>query len=123
MLSVSVAMATYNGANHIRRQLNSLAAQTLSCSELIISDDNSTDATLEIIRSFAADAPFPVQIHRNDARIGYRANFMKVASLCRSDLIAFCDQDDFWRPTKIAACITPFVDPELLLTYHNAIVV
>src|ERR1035438_8052377 len=123
MISVSVAMATYNGQQHIRRQLESLAAQSHIPTELVIVDDRSEDDTQAIIDAFAMTASFPVNVHRNETHLGYRENFMQAASLCRSELIAFCDQDDYWYPHKIVASVKPFSDPEVLLAYHNADVV
>src|ERR1035437_7645952 len=123
VIPVSVAMATYNGQKHIRRQLDSLAAQSQIPEELVITDDNSTDDTVSVIDAFAKTAPFLVNVYRNKTRLGYRANFMRAASLCRSELIAFCDQDDYWYPQKIAVSVKPFSDPEVLLTYHNADVI
>ena len=83
-------MATYNGRQHIRRQLDSLAAQTLIPAELVITDDGSDDDTISVVEEFAKNAPFAVKVFRNEARLGYRKNFMRAASLCQSDLIAFC---------------------------------
>jgi glycosyltransferase involved in cell wall biosynthesis len=123
MISISVAMATYNGQKFIREQLDSLAAQQHLPSELIITDDASSDKTVVIAEQFAKVAPFTVHIYRHDNRFGYRANFMRAASLCTSDAIAFCDQDDIWSPRKLARCIEPFRDPMVLLAYHNAEVV
>jgi glycosyltransferase involved in cell wall biosynthesis len=123
MISVSVAMATYNGQKFIREQLDSLAAQQHLASELIITDDASSDKTVVIAEQFAKTAPFPVYVHRHVHRLGYRANFMRAASLCTSDVIAFCDQDDVWSPQKLALCIEPFQDPAVLLAHHNAEVV
>ncbi len=123
MLSVSIAMATYNGERHIRRQLESLAAQDYTPTELVITDDGSTDKTLAIIEKFSDSSPFPIHLHRNETRLGYRANFMRATGLCTSDLIAFCDQDDYWYPRKISACVSCFGDPETLLAFHNADVV
>lgn len=123
MLSVSVAMATYNGQKHIRRQLESLAAQSHPPAELVITDDGSKDDTLSILDDFAKSSSFPVRAYRNESRLGYRANFMRAATLCGSDLIAFCDQDDNWYPNKLAACVSRFTEPEMLLVYHNADVV
>jgi len=123
MISISVAMATYNGQRFIREQLDSLAAQQHSPSELVITDDASSDKTVAIAEQFATRAPFPVHIHRYGNRLGYRANFMRAASLCTSDVIAFCDQDDVWSPRKLSLCIEPFRDPAVLLAYHNAEVV
>jgi glycosyltransferase involved in cell wall biosynthesis len=123
MISVSVAMATYNGQKFIREQLDSLAAQQHLPSELVITDDASSDKTVAIVQHFALTAPFPVHLHQHEKRVGYRANFMRATRHCTSDLIAFCDQDDIWSPRKLALCVEPFQDPAVLLTYHNAKVV
>jgi len=112
MFSVSVAMATYNGSRYIREQLASLASQSCVPTELVITDDSSDDGTLELASDFARDAPFPMRLYRNPKRLGYRANFMRAASLCRSDLIAFCDQDDVWYRHKIEACAECFHNPD-----------
>src|SRR5262249_13539560 len=119
MMSISIAMATYNGQRHIQRQLDSLAAQTHLPAELVVSDDMSSDETLKIVDAFAKTAPFQVRIYQSKTRLGYRANFMRAAGLCQSDLIAFCDQDDYWYPNKIATCIEAFNDREVLLACHN----
>ena len=50
---LSVCMATYNGENYLREQLESILPQLEPGDELVISDDSSTDKTLEIISSFA----------------------------------------------------------------------
>ncbi|MBP5204864.1 glycosyltransferase, partial [Candidatus Saccharibacteria bacterium] len=47
---ISVAMATYNGEKYIQEQLLSILPQIGKGDEIIISDDGSTDSTLEIIR-------------------------------------------------------------------------
>jgi glycosyltransferase involved in cell wall biosynthesis len=113
-------MATFNGAAHLGEQLADLAAQSVLPAELVVCDDGSTDDTLAILERFAIGGPFPVRIHRNPEQLGYRANFLKCASLCQSDLIAFCDQDDRWAPEKIQRMVTCFEDPEVLLAFHDA---
>lgn len=120
MTSVSVAMATYNGAAYIRQQLDSIAAQRVLPNELVVTDDGSSDDTVSIVRKFALDAPFPVRVHQNASRLGYRANFMHNVSLCQSDLIAFCDQDDVWSPRKIERLQSSFSDPDVLLSFHES---
>jgi Glycosyl transferase family 2 len=119
-LSISVAMTTFNGATHLGEQLADLAAQTRLPAELVVCDDGSTDDTLTILERFAASAPFSVHIHRNSERLGYRANFLKCASLCQSDLVAFCDQDDRWVPSKLATMVACFDDADVLLAFHDA---
>ena len=120
MPGVSIALATFNGEKHLAPQLQSLARQTQLPTELIISDDCSNDRTVEIARSFAGSAPFPVRIICNESRLGYRDNFMHAVEHCGSELIAYCDQDDIWEPQKLAVVARVFEDPDVLLAYHNA---
>jgi glycosyltransferase involved in cell wall biosynthesis len=116
-------MATFNGGRHIAKQLADLADQSVLPAELVVCDDGSTDDTVAIIERFGISAPFPVQVHRNPEQLGYRANFVKCAGLCRSDLIAFCDQDDRWDSKKIATMVACFDDPDVLLAFHDALVI
>ena len=113
-------MATYNGAAYIRQQLDSLASQVLQPGELVVTDDGSSDGTVALVDEFAHRAPFPVKLVRNEARLGYRGNFIKNTTICGCDLIAFCDQDDVWHPEKLQEVSKAFDNPEVLLCYHNA---
>jgi glycosyltransferase involved in cell wall biosynthesis len=70
----SIALATFNGDKFLRRQLVSLAEQTLMPAELVVTDDGSRDDTLAILEKFSKTAPFPVHVHHNEERLGYRAN-------------------------------------------------
>lgn len=98
---VSVAMATYNGERFILEQLKSLANQDRLPDELIICDDESTDATISIVHEFKKTAPFKVVLYSNKKNIGVTPNFEKAISLCTGDLIFVCDQDDIWLPSKV----------------------
>jgi glycosyltransferase involved in cell wall biosynthesis len=123
MGSISVAMATLNGAAFIGAQLDSIARQSRIPDELVICDDGSTDGTSDIIRKFARTAPFPVRLIQNPERLGYRKNFLKAATLCRGDLISFCDQDDVWKRHRLRRMAKAFKKPDVLLAFHNATVV
>lgn len=101
-LSLSIALASYNGERYLREQLNSLARQTRLPDELVISDDASIDATFTIAHEFAQSAPFPVRFLRNSERLGSTRNFEKAIHACRGDIIFLCDQDDIWYPDKVA---------------------
>lgn len=120
---ISIAMATYNGEQFIRQQLDSLANQSLLPVELVVTDDCSTDTTLQILEDFSKNSPFPVRVHRNPNRLGYRDNFLKAASLCTGELIAFCDQDDVWLPEKLATMDLVFDDDKVLLAAHDGYLV
>ena len=123
MSSISIALATHNGCKYIVEQLESLQEQVLLPVEVVVCDDVSTDNTLELVDDFAARAPFPVKVFCNETRLGYRDNFMKAASLCRGDLIAFCDQDDVWSPRKLLEVEKRFNDAGVMLVCHNADIV
>jgi hypothetical protein len=49
--------------------------------ELVACDDGSADETIEILEQFARDASFPVQVVRNERRLGYADNFLAAAAL------------------------------------------
>ena len=96
-----MALCTYNGARHLREQLESIALQTRLPDELVACDDGSGDATLDVLRDFAKEAPFEVRIHLNLHNLGVAKNFEKALGLCRGDFIALSDQDDIWLPRKL----------------------
>jgi len=99
--TVSIAMATYNGALHLAEQLNSFTRQTRLPDELVICDDQSTDETVELVNRFQKTAPFRVHVCRNEERLGYIQNFERALGLCSGDLLFLSDQDDIWLPSKI----------------------
>ena len=71
-------MAVYNGERFIGEQFESFVRQTRLPDELVVSDNASTDRTVEIVRDFAARAPFPVWLFINDSNIGVTKNFERV---------------------------------------------
>lgn len=100
-LTVSIALCTYNGKAYLPAQWQSLLDQQQRPNEVVISDDLSTDGTADLIQQLAADAPFPVHVLKNSARLGSNKNFERALAACTGDLIFICDQDDFWLPEKI----------------------
>jgi glycosyltransferase involved in cell wall biosynthesis len=92
-LTLSVAMATCNGEKFLEDQLFSIARQIRLPDEMVIGDDGSTDGTMAILERFARNSPFPVCVYRNRVSLGFGDKFIKAASLCQGDLIAFSDQD------------------------------
>lgn len=122
-MTISIAMATYNGAKFLREQLDSFSAQTRLPDELVVCDDGSKDATLEILETFAASAPFAVRVIRNPENLGFVRNFEKALSLCSGDLIFLSDQDDVWLPEKLATVEAEFrADPKIMVTINDMII-
>jgi glycosyltransferase involved in cell wall biosynthesis len=116
---ISIAMTTYNGERFLEEQLRSLTEQTKLPNELVVCDDGSTDRTPEILAQFAKGASFPVKIVINNHRLGWRENFLKAASLCSSDYIAFCDQDDIWLKEKLAVVESHLRRNQCMLLQHG----
>lgn len=129
---ISIAMATYNGEQFIAEQLESIARQSRLPDELVVSDDGSSDSTVEIVRQFASRAPFDVVVLRNQEHIanpepwfrGYTDNFFRAMRACTGDLIALCDQDDVWHADKLMKSARPLqLDQDVSLVIHSSRVV
>lgn len=101
MATTSVLIATWNGEKFIKEQLESIGSQTRLPDEIIISDDGSTDNTIEIARCALALGSIPFKIVTSNGRNGSSRNFCNGLSHCKNDLIFFCDQDDIWNANKI----------------------
>jgi glycosyltransferase involved in cell wall biosynthesis len=93
-------MATYNGSKYLAQQMESVVTQTYPNIEIIVVDDKSTDNTIEILRQFQQQYSF-INIVRNETNLGYIKNFEKGCGLASGELIALCDQDDYWHCDKI----------------------
>ncbi len=120
-MRVSVAMCTYNGARFLPEQLASIRSQTLQPYELVVCDDGSTDSTPALVEEFAQTVSFPVRWIRNERNLGSTKNFEKCIWLCTGELIALCDQDDVWMPSKLEALTGALAeDPSLVGVFSNA---
>lgn len=106
---ISVCMATYNGEKWIKRQIESILIQLKSEDELIVSDNYSTDKTIEIIKSFNDSRikifEFPPDKKLLRTRHGKEKNitnnFENAVRQSKGDYIFFADQDDVWKENKI----------------------
>lgn len=117
--TVSVAMASYNGAGYIREQISGILADIGENSELVISDDGSSDGTEQIIHDFG-DARIKLI---EGPRRGLVKNFENAVKHCSGDVIFLCDQDDIWYPGKVKTVLEALSEPGVLLVQHDARVV
>jgi len=90
-------MATYNGEKYLRPQLDSILKQLSAEDELIISDDGSTDNTLEIIGSYQ-DERIKLLHSTHENLI---LNFENALENANGDAVFLCDQDDIWFDAKV----------------------
>lgn len=99
-MKISVVMATYNGERYLEQQIQSILSQSLAPSQIVISDDGSTDNTLNIIEKYACEQSNIVVLLGE--RKGINENFAGALAHCSGDYIALSDQDDIWHKDKLA---------------------
>lgn len=100
--TVDILMATYNGERYIAEQIESIQHQTYRNWQLLISDDCSTDQTLDIARRYASQDS---RIHIVSEGVRYggaKENFFSLIERATSAYAMFCDQDDVWLPNKVS---------------------
>lgn len=103
-MQFSVAICTHNGEKYILEQLDSILDQTFPVAEILISDDASTDTTVELIETFmnsrdSSELP-SIRLFRNESALGVSRNFQECISLTNNEWVLLCDQDDIWHPDK-----------------------
>ena len=96
---VSVCIGTYNRARYLRECLDSVFAQTYRSLEVVVADNASTDATVEIVRGYG-DRIRLIQRQANSGLCSTTRNAAVRAA--RGDYVAFLDSDDAWHPDKLA---------------------
>lgn len=103
---VAILMATYNGEDYIREQLQSLVDQSFQNFVCYIHDDNSIDGTISIIRQFEKKWPQKFILLNYKGENGAVGNFMSLIQYAKlhtkEPYIMFCDQDDVWHSNKIS---------------------
>ena len=114
---VSIALCTFNGERHLAEQLQSIVNQSYTNIEVLVSDDDSSDDTLSILKSFASSYPF-IKIQKNPNRLGYVKNYESVIRRCEGKYIALADQDDIWDLDKIKIQVENIGNNVLI--YHDS---
>ncbi len=118
---LSVAMCTYNGSHYVGTQIDSILSQTTPIDELIVSDDGSTDGTIDIIREKFFGIETPRLIILQGERLGITRNFERALSACNGEILFLCDQDDVWLPNKVETFVRFMEEqPDVLLAFSDA---
>jgi len=117
-MSVSVCIATYNGEKYIHTQVSSILLQLQDNDEIIISDDSSTDRTIEIIEAFQ-DKRIRVLKHQTFQSHVY--NFENALKESKNEYIFLADQDDIWIEGKVTKMLSLLKSNDLVLS--DAIVI
>lgn len=99
---ISVCIATYNGARYIGEQLASILKQLSAEDEVVVSDDGSTDGTIDIVRSLNDRR---IRIVDGPRRHSPTLNFERALRNAKGDYVFLADQDDVWLEGKVRRCV------------------
>ncbi|WP_221644658.1 glycosyltransferase, partial [Nostoc sp. UCD121] len=97
---VSICIPTYNGERFIAEAINSVLCQTYPNIEIILSDDNSTDSTIKVAKSFNQKLSFDFSIFEH-SQYGLAHNWNFSISQAKGKYIKFLFQDDLLEPNAI----------------------
>lgn len=126
---ISVCIATYNGERYIREQIDSILPQLSEEDEIVVSDDGSTDDTVEIIKQYN-DPRIKILHNKRDERLKNKNvaplrfiafNFENALLNAQGDYIFLADQDDIWEPDKVSECCRLLEQYCLVLSNHSII--
>lgn len=112
-IRISVCIATYNGGKYIKEQLESILSQIGKDDEVIISDDGSTDKTLEIVKELN-DARIKILYNNNKKGVTY--NFENALTHAKGEYIFLADQDDIWLPNKVTLSLRGLENNDFVVT-------
>lgn len=112
-MKISVCMATYNGATFIIEQMNSILNELNENDEVIVSDDHSSDNTIDLINSLNDDR---IKVVYNEKERGYASNFENAISNSTGDIIFLSDQDDVWVRGKVNLMLKALESADLVVS-------
>lgn len=99
---ISVCIPTYNGELFLKEQLDSILNQSTTVDEIIVSDDSSTDSTVEIIKLYNNPR---IRIFENQQFSSPIFNLENALKQAKGDYIFLADQDDIWEHNKVELLI------------------
>lgn len=110
---ISVCVATFNGARHVVDQLQSILPQLSGDDEIIVSDDGSSDATVELVHSLKDSR---IRVLCGEGGLGIVRNFECALGAVRGNLVFLCDQDDVWLPNKVNIFVDALKSADLVVS-------
>jgi len=108
---VSIIMNCYNGEKYLRQALDSIVTQTYLDWELIFWDNQSTDRSAEILKSYGEPRFRYFYAPRHTSSLFEARNY--ALEQAQGKFIAFLDVDDWWKPEKLEKQVPLFDDPEV----------
>ena len=109
---ISVCMATFNGEKYIKEQIQSILNQLSLDDEVIISDDGSSDKTLEVINHINDKR---IKVFTNTHKHGFTHNFENALNHANGEYIFLSDQDDIWAEEKVNKVMESLIYNDLVI--------
>lgn len=123
-MRISVVICTYNGEMYIHEQIESIINQTLKPDEIILCDDSSKDATVNIAQRLLVNSGIQYKIEINNMTLGVVKNFEKAIGITTGDVIFLSDQDDVWCANKIELLFKEFEkNASAVMVFSDAFIV
>ena len=121
---INILISTYNGADYIDEQLDSIFLQSYQNFHVYIRDDGSVDDTVDVIKKYITNNSLQKRVTVcEEDNVGFCESFFKLLNLAKNgDYWAFCDQDDVWYPDKLKLAIDWMENQEdttIPLLYHS----
>lgn len=110
---ISVCITTFNGERYILEQLSSIISQISNKDEIIVSDDGSTDQTVQIIEELNDNR---IKIYHNSYSRGIISNIQNALIKANGDIIFLADQDDVWLPNKVSTSLKSLENSDLIIS-------
>lgn len=110
-------MPVYNAERFLRASIESIQSQTFKNFELIISDNASTDSTLEICQEYAKNDA-RITVVSNATNLGAAKNYNSVFQLSQATYFKWAAADDLCAPDYVERCVAILEnDPTVILAY------
>ena len=97
---IEILLATYNGERFLPEQIESITSQSFKDYNILASDDNSSDCTFEILRSYESVLGEQIKVVQSNTHSA-KENFYNLLDMADAEYIALCDQDDFWESDRL----------------------
>lgn len=118
-MKLSILMLTYNHGKYLKKAIDSIVNQECTYDfELIISDDASSDNTVDIIKEYISKYPNVIEGIFRSENLGLIKNYFSTLAKCSGEYIMLCSGDDYWLEDKINTQIS-FMEshPDVLLSH------
>jgi len=120
---VTLGVTTFNTERYLAGAFDEVLAQDFQDFEVVVCDNQSTDATWEICETYASkDSRF--RVYRNEENVGLSRNFARVVALARGEYFRSTAHDDRIAPTLLSRCVAALdADPRAVLAYPQGVVI